>query len=220
MGCQNCPDYIKAAVSQPVDVALAQVLSVKKLVTSFNNFIRNFPQDALDAILSELSQITIPAAPVIDPGEILNILTCPITPIAIGLDPSILAAMDPTRVLVMIQQVMGRYLNELVRTYDQALRALEAWKTVKVLQQFFTDLKRVNLNALVIAEATALCAAVKALCLDFYTEGPFQQFDQEISTFSVTGFLPSGIDSKATSVMAKLQENELKIQAWRALAVA
>jgi len=215
--CGSCPDYIKATVSKPVEDALAQVRAVKAVVNGFNAAVRQFTDEVIASVTSDIGIAVgeLPAAPTLAVGDIIGILTCPITPIALGLDPTILANLDPSRVVEMLKAAMSDYINGLVKAWEDTLISLPTWPSIRVFKQFFDDLRRVQLDATLLAKATALSASVKALCLDFYQSGPFEDFDDEISDFSVVGLVPSTVSSTVKDALTQLQAGEAKIQAWR-----
>jgi hypothetical protein len=216
-GCDSCPDYIISAVARPVEAALTQVRSVKKVVEKFNALVRHMRSDVLAQLVDDIRSIAdqLPPAPVLNLGDIIGILTCPLTPFALMVDPTYLAKLDPARVVEMIKQSMQSYLNEIVRTWVNGLRSLPTWPSIKPFFDFFNALRRVNLNTLLLAEATALSLAVRGLCRDVYEEGPFSDFDEAMSGFSVAGVVPSNVADDAKSVLTEVQVGELKIQAWR-----
>lgn len=215
--CDGCPDYIKAAVAKPVSDALAQVRAVKFVVNGFNASVRQFTDEVIASVTSGISVLVgeLPNAPALAPGDIIGLLTCPITPIALALDPAVLANLDPARVVELVKQSMSDYITELVKWWEDSLVALATWPSVKVFKQFFDDLRRVQLDTTLLVKATATSAAVRALCIGFYETGPFEEFDEEMADFSVVGLIPSTVSSTVVDALVQLQAGELKIQAWR-----
>ena len=221
MACVDCPDYIKATVAKPVEKALGQVRSVKKVTESFNAIVADFTDSLVQEIVSDLTAVVnaIPDPPTLALGDVVSLITCPLLPIAIGLDPSLLSGMDPLSIINRIKATLKDYIEDITRDYEKALKVLSSWQNINIGKRFFEDLKRVNLSVVVLAEASLLSAFVKSVCSDIYTGSVYEDFDNEMSDFSVTGILPVNLSETFQPVMTKLQEAEVKLGAWRLLAV-
>lgn len=226
--CTPCEDFIVQAVRRPVQDALNKVLAIKELTNAVNVATDAFVTDvsgAMDAIVS-----AIPDPPVVDLSFITGIITCPLTPIVVlgqdsvvDLTPAemaaVLAGLDPREIWKNVQRQFKAYLLKIRKDYEDALRELTEWGVIKVVKRYYEDIKRIRFPAKELAVATALCAYVTAVgCSDEYENGPYAQFEEEITTFSLSGVLPSGLSGDTLAVAQKLNEAETKFAGWRALA--
>jgi hypothetical protein len=215
--CDGCPDYIKAKIERPVSRALRQVKAVKQVINGFTSVVRDFTDELVDSMTVDLDAlvIEIPPPPTLDFTDIIGLITCPLLPLALALDPSVLAQLDPQKVIDMIKREMKEYVDKLMAEFEEAKRALPTFPNLRVFDRFFKELKRLRVDTVLIAETTATCLYVQGVCRDYYESGPFAEFMEEVSDFSVTGLIPSGIPDVVTPIMNKLNEAEAKLASWR-----
>lgn len=215
--CDGCPDYIKAKVERPVSQALQQVKSVKKVINGFTSMTRDFTEDLVESMTVALDALVdaIPPPPTINVADIVGLITCPLLPLALAIDPSVLAQLDPQKVVEMIKRSMKEYVDKLMNEYEDSKRALPTFPNLRVFDRFFKELKRLRVDTILIAQTTAACLYVRGVCRDYYESGPFAEFMEEVSTFSVTGLIPSGLPDVVTPIMNKLNEGEAKLASWR-----
>jgi hypothetical protein len=209
---------MKEAVRRPVEDALQKVQNLKKMTNIINDAISAIVGDAasdVDALVTAM-----PDPPVLDLSYMVSILTCPLLPFAVAADLSILSQLDPRELAKMVQAQMKGYIKTLNRNYQGALKELDSWPVIKLTQNFYRDFKRLGFDAVLMVEVQAVTAAIKIICPDEYAEGPYEAFDGAVQGFSLTGFLPSGLDSEVNDLMTALQGGEIKIEAWRAAASA
>ncbi|RKX63112.1 MAG: hypothetical protein DRP42_08005 [Tenericutes bacterium] len=218
MACTPCPDYIKFAVRRPVSDALAQVNAIKKLTTALNAAMTGLMGDVKDAVAAVVDAI--PAPPAFDLSEMLDLITCPLTPVAIGLNPALLASIDPRELFRLVQQQFNAYISEIRKNYEDALQALQEWNVVRILKQYLEDLKRVEFDEADFLVAGAIVIYVKAVCPDDeYLDGPYQAFEEAVTGWSLDGLIPTGLDSDVNDVMLELNRAEATFALWKALAV-
>ena len=211
--CADCPDYIRSAVREPVAVVLGQVRSVKAIANLFNNALAGISDIPLQAVCDIVDAIPVP--PVLDLTEILDVLLCPLTPVAVAVDPTLLATLDPTEQFRLIQDTFRRFLIRLVADYENALLSLIS-NTVNIAKRLFEDLKRINLDAILLVKAIAITEFVETTCPEEFVDGPYDELDEELENFDLTGFVPTtDLDPDVEALVLKLGEGETKLEAWR-----
>lgn len=212
--CTNCPDYISAPVEAFVSRSLEQVRTIKKRTRLVNEALRGkvaAVQAAVQAIVDD-----IPVPPVFDLSEILDTFTCPLTPVAIALDPSLLVQFDPRTLWKRIQDQFRAYLSRIMSDYENALAAVEGFDLVKIGKNYFEDLKRTEFDAAAFAKAVAISAYVLGICPITHAAGVYAEFDEEITDFDLNGFIPiDSLDDDVRDFMLVLMAGETKLEAWR-----
>lgn len=212
--CTNCPDYISAAVEAPVRFALGQVRTIKKRTKFVNDALRGkvaAVQSAVQALVDD-----IPVPPVFDLSEILATFTCPLTPVAIALDPSLLVQFDPRTLWKRIQDQFRAFLSQLVSDYENGLSTVEGFDIVKIAKAYFEDLKRTEFDTTAFVKAVAISAYVLGICPITHAAGVYAEFDAEVADFDLFGFIPiESLDDDVRDFMLVLMEGETKLEAWR-----
>lgn len=216
--CSSCPNYIVAAVRTPVEKALSQVRSVKRRVLSVNAVLKEIVGTAAADIAAVIAIIPIP--PILDLAEIVSALTCPLTPLALAVDAATLANLDPREVFALIQNQIAQFTQDIIEDYDNALAVLASFRVVQIAQRFLEDLLRINLDVVLLAEAVTIAAFVESTCPEEFADGPYKDFQDEISGFSLDGVIPSTLDSGVSDVLTELQTGNTKIEAWKTLGSA
>ena len=98
IGCSSCPDYVVQSVAAKSREVLAKIQRLKYLTSIFNRLIK----DIANQILGDLQALVdlIPDPPVFNLTEYINLITCPLTPLAILKDIDIRdpnSPNDPTK---------------------------------------------------------------------------------------------------------------------------
>lgn len=213
--CTNCPDYIKAAVEAPVRLALQQIRTIKKR-TAFMNaaLVGKITSSLTGAVQAVVDAIPVP--PVFDLAEIINTFTCPLTPVAIELDPSLLVQFDPRTLWKRLQDIFRAYNAQLGKDYEGGLASLQGADLVKIGKSYFEDLKRTEFDEKAFGRAVAISAYVLGICPVTHAAGPYAEFDAEITDFDLSGFIPiDTLEAAVRDFMLVLMEGELKLEAWR-----
>lgn len=214
--CTNCPDYISAAVEAPVRFALGQIRTIKKRTRFMNDaLVGKITGPYIAAVQTVVDAIPVP--PVFDLAELLNTFTCPLTPVAIALDPSLLVQLDPRTLWKRVQDTFLAYNATLVALYEGGLEALpEGPDLVKIAKAYFEDLKRTEFDEETFAKAVAISAYVLAICPITHAAGVYAEFDAEITDFDLSGFIPiDSLNAVVRDFMLVLMEGETKLEAWR-----
>jgi hypothetical protein len=228
-GCATCPPAVKSVLRRRVRSDLYRVRAIKEMTTAVNRLITDLT-DKVTADLTALIKLVgdIPS-PVIDISEIINWLTCPLLPLAILEDPRVgqaaFDALDPKLQKQLLLSMLAAYVDDLDRIYREGLAALQSYDLIRYLQKYLDELRRLDLDAESFARSVTICATVFGLgradsgCMQEYEDGPYNEFVEEISTFSFTGLYPSGFDPNVTAIMDHMAEAEAKLKAWRLIIV-
>lgn len=212
--CTNCPDYISAPVEAAVAFALQQVRTIKKRTRLVNEALRGKMAAVQAAVQALVDDIPIP--PFFDLSEILATFTCPLTPVAIALDPSLLVQIDPRTIWKRIQDQFRSLLSQLTADYENGLSVVEGFDLVKIGKNYFEDLKRTEFDATAFAKAVGISAYVLAICPITHAAGVYAEFDAEITDFDLSGFIPiNSLNDDVRDFMLVLMEGETKLEAWR-----
>lgn len=216
--CTGCPDYILSAVRAPVQLALDQLLAIKKLTNVLNNLLESLAEGVAPSVSAVVDAI--PTAPVFDLSEILDTLTCPLTPVALFLNASDLAKLDARELYTSVQDILTAHIERITTNYDTALAALEDFSVVAIAKRSFADLKRIQLDEVNYARAIAITAFVKTTCPEEFEAGPYARFETESTGFSLDDLIPTDLGPNGKALMDELQRAENKLLAWRALSTA
>lgn len=212
--CSNCPDYIRAPVEKVMENALEQVQIIKKRTAFINEALK----DVTAAVTSTVQAVVddIPLPPVFDLSELLNTFKCPLTPVALTLDPSLLVKFDPTTLWKRVQEGFRGYLSEIVANYEADLQGLAGADVVALAKNYFEDMKRTEFEEIAFAYAVAISAYVLGVCPITHANGIYAEFDAAVADFDLTGFVPIlTLDPPVRDLILVLGEGETKIEAWR-----
>lgn len=213
--CTNCPDYISAPVEAAVAFALGQVRTIKKRTAYINAALVNKITGPLQAAVQAVVD-AIPVPPFFDLSEILATFTCPLTPVAIALDPSLIVQLDPRTIWKRIQDQFRSLLSQLTADYENGLSTVEGFDLVKIGKNYFEDLKRTEFDSNAFIKAVGISAYVLAICPITHAAGVYAEFDVEITDFDLSGFIPiDSLDAAVRDFMLVLMEGETKLEAWR-----
>ncbi len=257
-GCDTCPEMVLGVLRQECLLTLDQVRRIKNLVTILNRAIREV-EGGLVAELERLISL-IPDPPLFDLRELINVLTCPLTPQSFVTDliedalirseqrvsnipmpariPAQLTAFNAalvaegistttlyrgvTGILLSLARQIDAVLNQIDELLDNLRNTNELFGWLfDILKQFMRELDRIcdgSATFLIrLAMTSANAALVRTACPSLYEDGtlPYKAFVQEMSTFSFTGMLPSGIDDHLQPLMQPMAQIQAKIVGWQ-----
>lgn len=219
MSCDTCPELVVGTIAREVQRTLDKVRRIKALTTMFNRLfgeVADKIQDDLEALVA-----LIPAPPVLDISDIVAYYTCPLTPIALEIDLTIIQKMDPREVGVRIRRIMREEANAVIRLYEEAVRLLKSYDLVRLLRAYLREMYRVmeDASAFILEYPinAGRAALVKVLCPGIYADQsrPFKPLIDELTNWSFDGILPSGVDERGQAIMRTLARGEAKLLAWR-----
>lgn len=220
--CSNCPAQVINVIAGQVSDILGRVERMQELTVNFNAaFLRTLTvtiQDDLNAWIA-----AIPLPPVIDLTSILAYLTCPLTPLALNIDPLLLANMDPRQLYYLLVDEWNQTAIDVNAAYIQSTANLNSARLIQFAQLYMQELYQTmgdpfefQLN---LATATGYTAYISQVCPDLYInpQYPFAAFTAAITDFTFNGLLPNGIDPAVLPVLNMVVEAETRILGWKTL---
>ena len=212
--CTACPDYIKAMVEAPVALSLRQIRAIKKRTLQVQAALRGIVGPIQAAVQAAVDAIPVP--PVFDLSAILNTFTCPLTPVALNFDLTLVTQFDPRTVWKMMQDTFLPHLAQIIFDYESTLATLEGADVVKIAKTYYEDMKRTEFDDGAFEYAVAVSAYVLGVCPVTHAEGVYAEFDAEVQDFDLTGFVPIlSLEDEVRDFMLVLNAGELKLEAWR-----
>jgi hypothetical protein len=128
MACTQCPDQIVEVIAANVRDTMWRIQRIQRLTTLFNRLLEEIALSYLAIIKTRLDELydLIPEPPIADVNFLVGLLTCPLTPAALLLEPSLLTELDPRRIIKKFQDAGAIFLRKLETIYDLALADIEA----------------------------------------------------------------------------------------------
>ena len=212
MACENCPDAVTFTLRDIVQTELDKVQALKNLSTVVSRALQDVAALAIETVDAALELI--PTLPGLNFSEILGYLTCPLTPLALAVDfEQFASALDPTVQLQRIKSLGRASLNASRRAYEDFLAASDFRQVIGLARRYSGEFTRIKFDAVSFAKAIVISATVLAVCGQTeYQEGPYQEFANELTTFSLTGGIPSGIDVNVAALLQRLIEAETRFK--------
>lgn len=211
----GCPDAVTATLRRIVQDELDKAKAVLRKTGLFNAAVG----DSVGAVGLDLDQANaeIPLPLALDPSTILQYLTCPLLPLAIGVQAGDIASLDQTALFTKIKGLGKGELDQARRNYDVSLESSSNAQLIKIARTFVKELLRIDFSQVTFARAVLISATVLQLCgQEEYTEGPYQEFANIASQISFSGGVPSGLSPNAAAIVSKLLIAETKFKALRA----
>lgn len=221
MACTDCPDLVVSTIAAQVQGTLDKIRRIKWVTTSFNRLLAQIGDKVVDDLTTLIDLI--PDPPVLDISDIVDYFLCPLTPLALEIDPSIFANMDPRQIAVRIRRIVKNVTADVIRLYNEALRLLRSYDLVRIMQRYVAEIYRAMGDAFeFIAEYpinVGRSLTVQVLCPDIYNNPrwPFKALVAEISNWSFDGIIPTGIDPRAAGNVRLVAQAEAKLLQWKAL---
>ena len=193
---------------------LDKVLAITNSTTLFNSASKDVVGNAgadIDAAVG-----VIPSAAPINYLDLLAYLTCPLTPLALGLSITDITSLDPT---IALNKAKGLRLGEIQqarKNYEDSLSRSPNSGLIKVARKYTNELVRLQFDATSFTEAVIISATVLAVCgTDEYNAGPYAAFANATTNFSFANGVPSGLDQNAAAIVQKLLNAEQKFKSLR-----
>lgn len=224
--CEFCPSYIKSTIANRVRLDLNRIKRIQYLTAQFARPL----EDLADQITDDLGNLvgTIPIPQPLDFSDLvstLELISCPLTPLALIEDPALLTDIDPNILKAKFSRIMQFEVDRIIAQYEVRIRALNSFDIVRLYRRYIKEVYRVLGNPIEFVISYALSVGyalvVKSVCPETYNDStyPFKAFEDARKNWNFDGFLPTGLSSKAHGVAQKLAEPEVKIAAWQALTI-
>jgi hypothetical protein len=202
-------DGVGAGADLPGDGALVNDLPVHLWDSSIGGY-AHFEGD-IDSALA-----TIPTASPLNYLDLVQYLTCPLTPLALGLSITDISALDPTIALNKVKGLRSGEIEHARSNYEGVLSSSANSGLIRIARKYVNELLRLQFNSSSFTEAVIISATVLATCgTDEYTAGPYAAFANAVTDFSFQNGVPTGLDQNAAAIVQKLLSAEAKFKALR-----
>ena len=218
-GCSYCPEPVLSTLREYISEPYKAFRDVKKLSTILKVAATSLTTEALAALKIIVDAIPFPL--VLNPIDILKYLTCPLTPLAITVDPTLINQIDPRTLIAKIRSQLAAYVAEIEDNFEEALRKLEVWTTIKTVRDFIKACMRTILSRpRGLLDAVIVCGLVQATCPKVYKDSVFNDFMDIFTTFDTSSVLPLPADftGPLKEACVLLATAYMKIAAWTIVA--
>lgn len=214
MACGSCPPEVVSVLRTKVREELRKLRSVIRLT--------NFTNDSFGAVAGtgfEDVSSAVDGVPVATPLNFLDLVayaSCPLTPLALGLDGiSDLIDGDANTQLKAAQSLGKGNIDRSRRSYEDVLGNSVNAKLIRQVRKYDRQLRQLGFNPLSFANAVVCTAVVQSVCDQDEFDDIFSEFALLADGFSFTAGVPSSLDNNVAAVLAKLGEGEAKFAALR-----
>lgn len=215
MSCGTCPTAVTATLRRRVQAELDKLRAITRLTGLFNDAYGTVAGNGFDDVNSAVSSI--PSPHNIGLTDLLQYVTCPLTPLALGLgDLDDLLTLDPAAQSEKIKGLSTGDIDEARKNYEDSLGRSANAKLIAQVRKYEAEMRRIQFNSASFAEALVISATVQVVCgSEEFITGPFQSFATLASGFSFVGGVPSTLNSNLAAVVQKLKQGEDKFKALR-----
>ena len=148
--------------------------------------------------------------------EILGYITCPLTPLALGLGGiSDLTDGDLNSQLKALQGLQVGTIDKARREYEQTLDNSPNSKLIRQSRKYERSLRQIGFNAQSFAEAVLITATVQSVCDEQEFDDIFGNFAVLSVDFSFVGGVPGTLDTNLAAMIQRLGAGEAKFGALR-----
>lgn len=215
MSCGSCPDAVLSVLRKKVQTELDKLRSITTLTSFFNDAFGETAGVAVDDVDAAVGAI--PAPVPLDYLGILPYVTCPLTPLALGIDDiTELTDLDPNTQLTAVKALTVGDIDTARADYEQALSGSPNAKLISQARKYEREMRRLQFSADSFAEALVISASVQTVCgNEEFVTGPYQAFATLADGFSFTGGVPASLDQNLAALIQRLSQGEAKFKALR-----
>lgn len=210
----NCPDAVIAVLDKAVRVELDKLQGILSLSSAFDRALSGVAGVAIDQVRTAVDLI--PTLTGLNFADILQYLTCPLTPLALLIDFDAFKHLDPRIQIANLKAMFEHTIAEARKAYEEALSGSAQREIINIAKRFANEFARVRLDPVGLAKAVAISAAVFTLCPEVYETRSFKRLADIAENFSLTSGLPTGLDDEVAELIGVLQLGEAKIEALKA----
>jgi hypothetical protein len=218
---------VYAILSQFVQDEWQKVRTVKEMQNSIAGMAPGVTKGTVDAVRDIVGSI--PAPPLLDLSFAMSLLTCPLTPDAIGVlmyqrtrlnqDVSrwtrYLGSLDPRQTVALVREMHEALLKRVEFDYRVRLRGIPQWVLILSLYQYIEEVGKIGMTAESLAIAQALTLKFKAVYPSEYPGSIFEAFDNEVTDWTFSGMAPPGLSGFLQEITELLAEAQTKLLAWK-----
>lgn len=218
MATCGCPDAVVFALNERVRVELEKLKSIIELTGAVNDALRGVAGFVYAIVAAAVSGI--PSLAGLNASEIASYLTCPLLPLALALDVDDFTQIDPDTQLQRLKDLFAGQIKDARRQYETALRTSGQRRAIELTRKYARELERIKFDGDSFLDAVIISATVLVVCgTEIYQQGPYQDFANAASGFSMVGDVPATLDTNAAAVVSKFLEGETKFKAMSAALV-
>lgn len=214
MACGTCPDEVVSVLRSRVRRELDKLVAIIRMTSFFNDAIGAIAGVGVSAVNAAVGAIPSPLS--LDFLSLLGYLTCPLTPLALGVDAiEDVSSGDRNTQLKAIQSLGTGTIDKSRRAYEDTLNNSPNAKLIRQSRKYERSLRQIGFNAESFAEAVLITATVQSVCDDDEFEDVFERFAVQSSSFSFVGGVPGTLDTNLAAMVQGLGTGELKFKALR-----
>lgn len=210
----GCPDGVIFTLRRTVQTELNKVRALLRLSRFFDSAVSGVIGEVDADVTSAVNAIPDPIS--IGFLDLVDYLTCPLLPLALGLDLADFEDLDPTDQLNRVRSLKAGELNEARKGYENAIKEAETFRLIKIARNYTGELLRQRLTADSFTNAVIVSATVLAVCgAEEYNAGPYAEFANLTAEFTFENNVPSLLSQNSQAIVQKLLNAETKFEALR-----
>jgi hypothetical protein len=193
---------------------LDKLTAITRMTSFFNDAVGDVAGVGVSDVNSAVGAIPSPVST--NFLDLLGYVTCPLTPLALGLDAiSDLTNGDLNTQLKAVQSLGTGTIDKSRRAYESTLNNSVNAKLIRQSRKYERQLRQIGFNQESFAEAVLITATVQSVCDDDEFDDVFEQFAQLSQGFSFVGGVPGTLDNNLAAMIQQLSAGELKFKALR-----
>lgn len=193
---------------------LDKLVAITRMTSFFNDAIGSVAGIGAEDVGNAVTAIPSPVST--NFFDIIGYVTCPLTPLALGVG----ALTDFTdgelnTQLKKLQSLQTGTIDKARREYEQTLNNSPNAKLIGQSRKYERQLRQIQFNEASFAEAVLITATVQSVCDDQEFDDIFGEFAILSSDFSFVGGVPGTLDTNLAAMMQRLSAGEAKFAALR-----
>lgn len=214
MACQNCPDEVISVLRTRVRQELDKLTAITRMTSFFNDALGDIAGIGVSAVIAAVNAIPSPLS--LNFLNILEYVTCPLTPLALGVDAiADVIGGDLNTQLKAVQSLGIGTIDKSRRAYEQTLNDSPSAKLIRQSRKYERSLRQLSFNAASFAEAVLITATVQSVCDDDEFDDIFGDFAVLSADFNFVGGVPGTLDTNLAAMIQRLGAGEAKFAALR-----
>ena len=193
---------------------LDKLTAITRMTSFFNDAIGDVAGIGAEDVGNAVSAIPSPVST--NFLDLLGYVTCPLTPLALGVDAiSDLTDGDLNNQVKAIQRLQTGTIDKARREYEETLNNSPNSKLIRQSRKYERQLRQIGFDEESFAEAVLITATVQSVCDDDEFDDVFEQFAVLSQNFSFVGGVPGTLDNNLAAMIQRLSQGELKFKALR-----
>lgn len=212
MSCGTCPDNVVSVLRTRVRQELDKLTAITRMTSFFNDAIGEVAGIGAEDVGNAVEAIPSPVST--NFLDILGYVTCPLTPLALGLDEvSDLTDGDLNSQLKALQGLQKGTIDKARREYEQTLSNSPNSKLIGQSRKYERQLRQIRFNSASFSEAVLITATVQSVCDQQEFDDVFVDFAVLSADFNFVGGVPGTLDTNLAAMIQRLGAGEAKFSA-------